>query len=378
MSSKSVDFKRLLKVALIGAPNAGKSTLLNRLVGTDVSSVSKKVHTTRRNVFGVYTRQETQLEFYDSPGLITRQHLLKHQLEDSLYYDPKAACQKCDLIAVVVDASNIREQRRLNKGVIELLTQYPNIKSFLVMNKVDLVKDKRMMLDMGTRLTQGCLEGHLIMDKNNIARLSYERIRELNLTAHLPKSNLMSPKSSKPAQLDNKYVIELDNPQTNMNNKNPLDDINNPDRIGYKNFSQVFSISALKDDGIENFRNKLIELAYPVERWPHNADFVSNVTTREVVGSIIRGKIMDYVEYEVPYLVKLNFLKLSYDDYGSLHVTLLIDCPRKYMVPRVLGKAGTVIARVIEESRDIISKNFGCDVNLNIEVQGPNSLKRGI
>lgn len=85
--------KRLLKVAIIGAPNVGKSTLLNRLVQSDISCVSKKAHTTRKNALGVYTERDAQLEFYDSPGMVTRQHLLKHKLEDSLFEYPGLAAR---------------------------------------------------------------------------------------------------------------------------------------------------------------------------------------------------------------------------------------------------------------------------------------------
>lgn len=359
--------KRLLRVALVGAPNAGKSTLLNRLVCHEVSSVSNKVHTTRSNTLGVYTRGDTQLEFYDSPGVINREHMFKHKLEDTLLNDPKVATQKCDLVAVIVDASNSRDQRRLNKGVLTLLTEHSDKRSILVLNKVDLIKDKRSLLDVGTRLTQGCIEGKCTMTSRSLRQLSNDRIRDLNLDAHFEKrKNPLNDTTNNSTKYNSVNVIELDQKKQEISEKKQ--DVS-PDSVGYKNFSQVFSVSALNDDGVDNLRESMIAQAKPVEIWPHGPDYLTNQTAADVAHNIIRGRVMDYVEQAVPYLLRYNYLKFEMDDMGSLHVHLVIKCPQKYMVQKVVGEKGVNIFRIIEDSRELIAKTLACDVKLTILVE---------
>jgi len=358
--------KRHLRISIIGAPNAGKSTLLNQLVRSEISSVSKKVHTTKRNMLGVYTKDEVQLEFYDSPGLVTSQHLSKHRLDSRMLTDPKDAVFRCDLVAVVVDASNIREQKRLNKGVLKLLHEHQDKRSILVMNKVDQVKEKRLLLDIGTRLTQGCIEGRLTFKMRDLERYSHEDIVRLNLTGHLGLDKIRKePRAKHPHVID---LNQLYGPkEVSSEQRERL--YEDPDSIGYKNFSHVFSISALKDDCVDEIRDYFISLAIPVGFWPHAPDFLTKLRTRDLVHEIVRGRVLEYVEKAVPYLVKYKFLECSYDDVGSLHVQIVVLCPDRYMRGLVVGDNGEIVARITTESRERISRVLGCDVKLHISVE---------
>lgn len=333
--------KRLLKVALIGVPNAGKSTLLNRLIEKDVSGVSNKVHTTRKNLLAVLTKDDVQLQFHDSPGVIDRKHLLRHKLEDTLLHEPENAATKCDLVAVIMDANSTRDRMKLNRGVLDLLHKHNDKDSILIMNKVDLVKDKRSLLDIGTRLTQGCIGGSLTLNRQELAKLSAKRLIELNLGQHTTEAS------------------KSRNPKTH------------PDDIGYKYFSQVFSISALYEDGVDELRDYLLSRAKPVEDWPHEPNFLTNQSAKEAVHEIIRGKILDYTEGEIPYALTYKYLLCSYDENGSLHVQLLIECQKRYAIAKVLGKSGSIISKIAQESKEIISRLLHCDVVLDIRVDGP-------
>lgn len=149
------DKPKLLRVAIIGSPNVGKSTLTNIFTGFSVSSVSPKVHTTRHRVIGIYVEEDTQIEFLDTPGLITAKHRAKHKLEPTFMSHPPESARLVDIIAVLVDSSNIRERRKLNPGIIQILKKYPDKESILILNKIDLIKAKRNLLQLTNTLTCG-------------------------------------------------------------------------------------------------------------------------------------------------------------------------------------------------------------------------------
>lgn len=368
--------KRLLKVALVGAPNVGKSTLLNKLVCSEISCVSNKVHTTRRNILGVYTQDLIQLEFYDSPGLVNREHLLKHRLENSLIEDPEDAAHKCDMIVVVVDASNIREKKRLNQGLIKILQAHQDKKSILVLNKVDLIKEKRQLLDISTRLSQGCLENRLRFNKYDLKKMTLKELQELNLQAHVPgmldfKDNSQSLSKERP---QHQYVIELKKPgdkkSTSDSSKPAISPPTfHPDMISYRNFSEIFSVSALREEGVVKLREYLLSQAQPVAEWPHGPNYLSNQTLRDLVHAVIRGRVMDEAKHAAPYTIGYKYLRCDYDGLGSLHIYLSLQCPERYMIPMMIGKHGEVIGKIIDDARKSISRTLACEVKLDIQIE---------
>src|SRR3954452_10048061 len=88
-------------VALVGRPNAGKSTLLNRLVGEKIAAVSNKPQTTRHRIQGVITRPEGQIVFVDTPGVHKPGHLLNRRMMSAVH----DALMSVDLIVLMRDAS---------------------------------------------------------------------------------------------------------------------------------------------------------------------------------------------------------------------------------------------------------------------------------
>ena len=120
-------------VALIGAPNAGKSTLLNRLVGTKVSIVTHKVQTTRTRVLGIGLHNHAQIIFVDTPGIFKP----KHRLDRAMVHAAWQGVADADVVALLVDAS-----RGLSDDVRDIIQNLKdnNRKAHLILNKVDLVK----------------------------------------------------------------------------------------------------------------------------------------------------------------------------------------------------------------------------------------------
>ncbi len=120
-------------VALIGAPNAGKSTLVNRLVGAKVSIVTHKVQTTRAIVRGIATRGVTQIVFVDTPGIFKP----KRRLDRAMVTTAWGGARDADIVLVLIDA-----ERGLKGDAADILEGLDKVRQpkVLVLNKVDRVK----------------------------------------------------------------------------------------------------------------------------------------------------------------------------------------------------------------------------------------------
>ena len=127
-------------IAIVGCPNVGKSSLLNRMVGQKVAIVSDKPQTTRTRIMGVLTKDETQLVFLDTPGL----HRPRTRLGDFMVRSIGEAVSSVDAAMLVVEPNtHVREEER------ELIAQMKQSRmpALLVINKIDLVEDKAALLE---------------------------------------------------------------------------------------------------------------------------------------------------------------------------------------------------------------------------------------
>lgn len=133
----SVDARRCGVVALLGAPNAGKSTLVNRLVGSKVSIVTPKVQTTRSRVVGIAVRGPAQLVLVDTPGIFAPRRGLDRAMVAAAW----AGARDADLVVHIVDAARMSpprigaDDRRIVDGLREV-----GAHAHLALNKIDLIK----------------------------------------------------------------------------------------------------------------------------------------------------------------------------------------------------------------------------------------------
>jgi GTP-binding protein Era len=133
-------------VAIVGLPNAGKSTLLNAFIGQKVSIVTHKVQTTRTQVRGIWADVTSQVVFIDTPGIFMDP---KRTLEKAMVQSAWSALDGVDLVLLVVDASRTPDNQVMD--IVEKLKQRET-KCALVLNKVDLVKDKTALLALSASL----------------------------------------------------------------------------------------------------------------------------------------------------------------------------------------------------------------------------------
>ena len=125
-------------VALIGRPNAGKSTLLNRIVGQKLAIVSDKPQTTRTRVVGVKNYSDGQVVFVDTPGV----HKPMHRLNVRMVDIARESMREVDVLALVVDAS--AKPGRGDRYVLDLLKETAR-PALLVLNKVDLIAKQKLL-----------------------------------------------------------------------------------------------------------------------------------------------------------------------------------------------------------------------------------------
>ena len=124
-------------VAVVGRPNVGKSTLVNRLVGEKVSIVSPKPQTTRNRILGIVGTEHSQVVFVDTPGI----HKPKTKLGEYMEKSVQDAVQGIDILCVLIDASKPRPEDH------ELAESYKGFKvpKYLLLNKTDLVRPQDLL-----------------------------------------------------------------------------------------------------------------------------------------------------------------------------------------------------------------------------------------
>ena len=123
-------------IALVGRPNAGKSTLLNALVGASIAAVSDKPQTTRIRLHGILTTDTFQARLVDTPGL----HLAKSELNRRMVGEAERAMADVDVIAYLADATREFDD--------ELVGRLQGQKVVVALNKIDLLADKAAMLPL--------------------------------------------------------------------------------------------------------------------------------------------------------------------------------------------------------------------------------------
>ena len=144
MNEADLGKKRCGFVSVIGLPNAGKSTLVNALVGSKVSIVSKKVQTTRTRILGLLVEGNTQIALIDTPGLFTAQR----PLEKAMVKTAVSCIGEGDIILHIVDVTK-KNPLAANEKIREMLeTAGPVV---LVLNKVDAIA-KPLLLEMSARM----------------------------------------------------------------------------------------------------------------------------------------------------------------------------------------------------------------------------------
>ncbi|KAG8520142.1 GTPase Era, mitochondrial [Galemys pyrenaicus] len=341
---------RVLRVVLLGAPNAGKSTLSNQLLGRKVFPVSKKVHTTRCQALGVITEKEAQVVgtykggpgnrtegedkriLLDTPGLISPIKQKRHHLELSLLEDPWKSMESADLVVVLVDVSDKWTRNQLSSQLLQCLTQFSQVPSILVMNKVDCLKQKSVLLELTATLTEGVVNGK---------KLKIRQAFQSQSGTHHPSPEAKSQGTQS---------------------------VGGSERTGWPHFQEIFMLSALSQEDVNTLKQYLLSQARPGP-WEFHSGVLTSQTPEEICANIIRAKLLEHLPQEVPYSVQQRTVVWEEGPSGELVILQKLLVPKESHVRLLIGPKGHLIAQIAQEVSHDLMDIFLCDVQLRLSVK---------
>ena len=269
-------------VAIVGRPNVGKSTFMNYVLGQKIAIMSDKAQTTRNKIQGVYTKDNAQIVFLDTPGI----HKPKHELGEFMVKSAYSALKEVDAVLFMV---NVSEKR--GPGDDFIIEKLKGIKTpiFLVLNKIDLVTPEVLL----------------------------ERVES--------------------------YKDALD-------------------------FAGVFPISVLQGNNVNELMQALIN-ALPEGPQYYPADQITDHPEYFVVSELIREKILQLTQEEIPHSVAVTVDKMQKDEFDKVHVYANIIVERKSQKGIIIGKGGRLLKEIGTRARRDIQQLLGNKVYLELWVK---------
>ena len=269
-------------VAIVGRPNVGKSTFMNYVLGQKIAIMSDKAQTTRNKIQGVYTKEDAQIVFLDTPGI----HKPKHELGEFMVKSAYSALKEVDAVLFMV---NVSEKRGPGDDFIIEKLKGIKIPIFLVVNKIDLVTPEVLL----------------------------ERVES--------------------------YKDALD-------------------------FAGVFPISVLQGNNVNELMEGLIN-ALPEGPQYYPADQITDHPEYFVVSELIREKILQLTQEEIPHSVAVTVDKMQKDEFDKVHVYANIIVERKSQKGIIIGKGGRLLKEIGTRARRDIQQLLGNKVYLELWVK---------
>ena len=268
-------------IAILGPTNAGKSTLINQIMGRKVSIVSHKVQTTRTNLRAVKMVGNRQLIFVDTPGVFKA----KRRLDRAMVGAAMDAFGDADAVLLLVDATHgVTDTIR---GLIEKIKNHKNL--FVALNKVDAISKSKLL----------------------------PMVAELSSLA---------------------------------------------------NFNEIFMISALKNDGINEMLNALAA-AMPASPYLFDATDAVDVPDNLYLAELTREKIYKYIHAELPYHINVVTEKVDVDADGVLDIYQKIVVASDAHKKIVIGRGGEQLKKIGTEARHDIQDQWGVNARLHLFVR---------
>ncbi len=269
-------------VTIIGAPNAGKSTLTNLLVGTKVTIVSPKVQTTRSTIRAIMVEDNAQLIFCDTPGIFKAEKTLEKAIVASALEQLSNAGE----VLLLIDVT--KKNSKANQLIFEILANRSK-KILLALNKIDLIA-KNDLLPM-------------------IAKYEAMGI-----------------------------------------------------------FSEIFLLSALKDEGVVELKQSLIKRA-PVSPFLYPEDQAADIPSKFLAAEITREKLFLELREELPYNLSVETESWQVQPNGSIKIDQVIYVMRHGQKKILIGKKGESLKKIGSASRVELAEIFATKIHLYLHVK---------
>ena len=274
---------KLIKIAIIGKTNAGKSTFINKVVGEIVSITNKKINTTEENIIGIKNTDNTQIIFYDTPGA----NFLKLKKTYKKDYQSKIwnSIDTSDLILYILDTLKY-DFKEISLDLLKFNEAKKKI--IVVFNKIDLI----------------------------------------NIDQILPK------------------IKELDN---------------------LKIVNSFFNISAKFNKGIKVLINYLEENSYKSE-WLYQNNELTNKDDIFISNECTRNSVLKFMHKEIPYNISVINTDFKLLKNKEIKIKQIIEIENLRYKPILLGKKGSLIKKIREDSQKEISKILKSRIHLYINI----------
>uniref|UniRef100_A0A5K4F2M8 G domain-containing protein n=1 Tax=Schistosoma mansoni TaxID=6183 RepID=A0A5K4F2M8_SCHMA len=338
---------RVLKVAVIGCPNSGKSSLVNMLTKWKVCAVSGKAHTTRSKQTATYFQDNVQLAFVDLPGLVGRSKASRFKLEKTFIRDPHSAIFDSDLTFLKDHFLNEMEEHR---DAFFDCHNIPGNDKLMPSDSQSLHKSKA---EINQLLLNTCGESNQILDANSDS----DHIDSMLET------------------LKQQLLLQTASPEEVCNRRNRWLEITKSTKgvTKWLGFSEVFMVSSFIGDGIDKLRDFLVSKAIPTRSWILPPTMITDQEPTELIRMCVWSHCLNKLQQEIPYSLHIivddcDKIKLdSGDDRVYIHVR--IRCKNERQLLRVLGMKGNTIKEISSAVKLELMTMFRCNTVVKLTAE---------
>jgi GTP-binding protein Era len=333
-------------IALIGAPNAGKSTLMNRMVGAKISIVTPKAQTTRTRVTGVAMEGEAQLIFVDVPGVFDA----TQQFEKSMVQAAWNAARSADVILFIHDA-----RKKPTEETEAVLARIREISGVPMTRGGDTGAGGKPSPLGGEGLDEGTRR-----EADNLHRPSPNP---------LPQGERACPASSAEFSNQRRHIPVI----LALNKTDAVDDKKVLlERTLWFNerlvWQHIFMISARKGDGVQDLREALAEL---MPEGPHlyDREALTDMPMRLIASELTREQCFLKLQEELPYTLTVENEKYDARADGSveIHQNIIVQNERQKTI--IIGEGGQMLKAIGERARHEIGRLIGAKCHLYLFVK---------
>lgn len=292
-------------VNIVGNPNVGKSTLMNRLVGERISIATFKAQTTRHRIMGIVNTDDAQIVFSDTPGVLKP----NYKMQEYMLQFSESALADADILLYVTD---VVENPEKNMDFLEKV-QKMTIPVIVLINKIDEL-DKVAKDGQAPKAGKVSKDGQASAGDPNAL-----------LSAIVEKWHALLPKA------------------------------------------EILPISASNNFGVDMLMHRIKELL-PESPAYFDKDQLTDKPARFFVSEIIREKILRYYDKEIPYSVEVVVERFKEDDH-HIHINAVIYVERDSQKGIIIGHQGQALKKVSSEARKSLEKFFDKSIYLDIFVK---------